>query len=68
MNVPFALFVLAAVLSASDRGPAAAAVYPPLDSAFDIARSETQDIVYFLSLIFLPLYLTRAVFEFRKWR
>jgi ABC-2 type transport system permease protein len=29
---------------------------------------DTQDIVYFLSFIFLGLYLTRAVFEFRKWR
>ncbi len=29
---------------------------------------DTQDIVYFMSFIFLPLYLTRAVFEFRKWR
>lgn len=29
---------------------------------------DTQDVVYFLSFIFLALYLTRAVFEFRKWR
>lgn len=29
---------------------------------------DTQDIVYFLSFIFLGLYLTRALFEFRKWR
>jgi len=29
---------------------------------------DTQDIVYFLSFIALSLYLTRAVFEFRKWR
>ncbi len=29
---------------------------------------DTQDIVYYLSFIFLGLYLTRAVFEFRKWR
>ena len=29
---------------------------------------DTQDIVYFLSFIFLGLYLTRAVFEFRRWR
>jgi ABC-2 type transport system permease protein len=29
---------------------------------------DTQDLVYFLSFIFLGLYLTRAVFEFRKWR
>jgi ABC-2 type transport system permease protein len=29
---------------------------------------DTQDLIYFLSFIFLGLYLTRAVFEFRKWR
>ena len=29
---------------------------------------DTQDIVYYLSFIFLGLYLTRSVFEFRKWR
>ena len=29
---------------------------------------DTQDIVYFLSFIFLGLYLTRSLFEFRKWR
>lgn len=29
---------------------------------------DTQDVVYFLSFAFLGLYLTRAVFEFRKWR
>jgi ABC-2 type transport system permease protein len=29
---------------------------------------DTQDIVYFLSFIFLGLYLTGSVFEFRKWR
>jgi ABC-2 type transport system permease protein len=29
---------------------------------------DTQDIVYFLSFVFLGLYLTRALFEFRKWR
>lgn len=29
---------------------------------------DTQDIVYFLSFILLALYLTRAAFEFRKWR
>jgi ABC-2 type transport system permease protein len=29
---------------------------------------DTQDIIYFLSFIFLGLYLTRALFEFRKWR
>lgn len=29
---------------------------------------DTQDVIYFLSFIFLGLYLTRSVFEFRKWR
>jgi ABC-2 type transport system permease protein len=29
---------------------------------------DTQDIVYYLTFIFLSLYLTRSVFEFRKWR
>jgi len=29
---------------------------------------DTQDIVYFLSFIFLGLYLTRSVLEFKKWR
>jgi len=29
---------------------------------------DTQDIVYYLTFIFLGLYLTRSVFEFRKWR
>ncbi len=29
---------------------------------------DTQDIVYYLSFIFLGLYLTRSIFEFRKWR
>jgi ABC-2 type transport system permease protein len=29
---------------------------------------DSQDIVYYLSFIFLGLYLTRSVFEFRKWR
>jgi ABC-2 type transport system permease protein len=29
---------------------------------------DTQDIIYYLSFIFLGLYLTRSVFEFRKWR
>lgn len=29
---------------------------------------DTQDVVYFLTFSFLGLYLTRAVFEFRKWR
>ena len=29
---------------------------------------DTQDIVYYLSFIFLGLYLTRSLFEFRKWR
>ncbi len=29
---------------------------------------DTQDIVYYLTFIFLGLYLTRSIFEFRKWR
>lgn len=29
---------------------------------------DTQDIIYYLSFIFLGLYLTRSIFEFRKWR
>ncbi len=29
---------------------------------------DTQDVVYFLTFSFFGLYLTRAVFEFRKWR
>ncbi len=29
---------------------------------------DTQDVVYYLSFIFLGLYLTRSIFEFRKWR
>ena len=29
---------------------------------------DTQDIVYYLTFVFLSLYLTRSVFEFRKWR
>ncbi len=29
---------------------------------------DTQDLIYFASFIFLGLYLSYAVFEFRKWR
>lgn len=29
---------------------------------------DTQDIIYYLTFVFLGLYLCRALFEFRKWR
>jgi len=29
---------------------------------------DTQDIIYYLTFIFLGLYLCRVIFEFRKWR
>ncbi len=29
---------------------------------------DTQDVVYYLTFIFLGLYMTRSIFEFRKWR
>ncbi len=29
---------------------------------------DTQDIVFYLSFIFMSLYLTYSIFEFRKWR
>jgi len=49
MNVLLAMVILPAVLHTPAMGAAASSAYPRMESAFDIPRSDTEDVIYFRS-------------------
>jgi formylglycine-generating enzyme required for sulfatase activity len=48
-NALFTGVILVAVLGTSQGVPAASSAFPKVETAFDIARSDTQDVIYFRS-------------------
>jgi len=49
MNVLLIMVILLAVLHAPAVGAAGSSAYPRMESAFDIPRSDTEDVIYFRS-------------------